>query len=950
MTDKDDIKAVFRKLAAENGQGFDPFLWQIRLFDRIKGGDIPAAVDVPTGLGKTAVMALWLIARAEGANVPRRLVYVVDRRAVVDQATRFAHRLRDNMTSSVAEKLGLADGKLSISTLRGGFADNREWLRDPSKPAIVVGTIDMIGSRLLFEGYGVSRGMRPYYAGFLGADSLVVLDEAHLCLPFEALLRNVAAHRDSKFGPISGNHAAVEVLPKFRLMSLSATGRKLPANAQASDSSIFRMENQDLPEPVVKQRLTAIKRLNLSEIGDSKKLPDELAEHAIRLGFGNSQGGVFSRVLVYCNIRKEAVAVKDLIDKEIKTRAKKEPDRVQGVAELLVGERRNYERNRLETWLERYGFLGGSSGSEIPTFLVATSAGEVGVDLDADHMVCDLVAYERMVQRLGRVNRRGGASRHAFINVVAVGPDPLKSSASDQKKQEYALKCGRFKAQKDALTGLPQLECGVYDASPRAIVQHRLCNPEIVERATTPAPLYPDLTRAHLAAWAMTSLKQHEGRTEVAPWLRGWEEDEDPQTVVIWRSHLPYRRAEGEVKAPNTLVTSFFRNASIYLSEKLEAPTDRVLDWLIKRAKAVGNRRSNEENYMREDEPVALLLDRMGDYMTFISLTKLLFLGKPIKELNKPEQQRRDKEKKDWKRRLASTTLVVNSKIGGLVDGMLDDKANSLATVADADKEWMEWLEDARESDRGANARPVIKFRVLALSSDPSGEGLITRNLDKWHHVNTFETEFSGGGAIAGLAVYNWPDEPGDENSRSFLSSPQTLRGHAEQVQKQVCEMAERLELPPEETDALARAAFFHDDGKAARRWQDAMNAPKDGRPYAKTSGGGNPFALEGYRHEFGSFIKAEKEDLPEATRDLILHLIAAHHGNARPLLSSAGCEDGPPSLLEAKAGEAALRFAQLQKRYGIWGLAWREAILRAADQQASREWERMSKGHTGSD
>ena len=43
-----------------------------------------------------------------------------------------------------------------------------------------------------------------------------------------------------------------------------------------------------------------------------------------------------------------------------------------------------------------------------PAFLFATSAGEVGVDLDAEHMVSDLVAWERMVQRLGRVNRRGG--------------------------------------------------------------------------------------------------------------------------------------------------------------------------------------------------------------------------------------------------------------------------------------------------------------------------------------------------------------------------------------------------------------------------------------------------------------------------------------------------------------------------------------------------------------
>ncbi|WP_201281692.1 hypothetical protein [Methylosinus sp. Ce-a6] len=97
-------------------------------------------------------------------------------------------KLRDALASDEAaalrEGLQLRSGRLPISTLRGQFADNRAWLDDPSSPAIVVGTVDMIGSRLLFEGYGVSRKMRPYHAGFLGVDTLVLLDEAHLVPPF----------------------------------------------------------------------------------------------------------------------------------------------------------------------------------------------------------------------------------------------------------------------------------------------------------------------------------------------------------------------------------------------------------------------------------------------------------------------------------------------------------------------------------------------------------------------------------------------------------------------------------------------------------------------------------------------------------------------------------------------------------------------------------------------
>jgi len=267
---------------------------------------------------------------------------------------------------------------------------------------------------------------------------------------------------------------------------------------------------------------------------------------------------------------------------------------------------------------------------------------------------------------------------------------------------------------------------------------------------------------------------------------------------------------------------------------------------------------------------------------------------------------------------------------------MLAEKCDTAASTADADELWRAM------KDLAAEERPLIGFLVEQVDGGEE-EGLRLPERGDWRHIRTFETSIDPRGAArSGLAVFKWPDDPSDEESRSVLSAPQSLRDHAEQVAEHARELARRLELPGEEAEALVTAARLHDDGKAAERWQNAMNAPRDeGRPYAKTRGGGNPRLLEGYRHEFGSLLKAEGEDLPSDTRDLILHLIAAHHGNARPTLSPAGCESGPPSVLESSAGDAALRFAHLQKRYGPWGLAWREALLRAADQSASRAWSR---------
>lgn len=281
---------------------------------------------------------------------------------------------------------------------------------------------------------------------------------------------------------------------------------------------------------------------------------------------------------------------------------------------------------------------------------------------------------------------------------------------------------------------------------------------------------------------------------------------------------------------------------------------------------------------------------------------------------------------------------------------MLSKESDTAAAAADADEGWRNLPDPSAQ-----RSRPLIGFRVGEVTGSEDDEGLtLPDDLDDWRHVRTFETRFDAGGiARRGLAVFKWHQDATGENSRSIVSVPQSLTGHVRQVVEQVSELTTRLGLPDDEAEAFSIAASLHDDGKAAERWQNAMNAPRDDRPYAKTRGGGNWRLLEGYRHEFGSLLKAERANLPGGARDLILHLIAAHHGNARPLVSSSGCDDGPPSLLEAKAGDAALRFARLQKLYGPWGLAWREAILRAADQSASREssgWKPSKQGGADKD
>ncbi len=139
-----------------------------------------------------------------------------------------------------------------------------------------------------------------------------------------------------------------------------------------------------------------------------------------------------------------------------------------------------------------------------------------------------------------------------------------------------------------------------HDASPGAIRKLKLRADEdeqlqvIMAAATSEPPLRPALTRPVIDAWSMTSLEKHTGRPMVAPWLRGWVDDET-QTTVIWRRNLPICENTSAIeKKRKADATEFFEHAPPHLSESLETESWRVFDWLTKRAKAILRKLDNK--------------------------------------------------------------------------------------------------------------------------------------------------------------------------------------------------------------------------------------------------------------------------------------------------------------------------------------------------------------------
>ena len=315
-------------------------------------------------MGKTSIIPIWLIALAANPqNVPRRLVYVVNRRTVVDQATDEAVALRKRLESGQAKTLAeriralrRAGGiPLAISTLRGQFADNREWSADPSRPAIILGTVDMIGSRLLFNGYGIGFKSKPLHAGFLGQDVLLVHDEAHLEPAFQALLVAVGSEqrRCKEFG-------------RFHVMELSATTRGIDseseqgAAAPGKESFVLTLTKQDLAEPEIRKHTMRRSPFTFTSLRTRRSCLN---------GSPSWHSSTTTRIVPYWSSRSSVAAVERIAE-----RLQKVNPRV----ETLTGTMRGKERDDLVKKPVFGRFLPDAKAGEETVYLVCTAQAKLG--------------------------------------------------------------------------------------------------------------------------------------------------------------------------------------------------------------------------------------------------------------------------------------------------------------------------------------------------------------------------------------------------------------------------------------------------------------------------------------------------------------------------------------------------------------------------------------------
>lgn len=956
-------------LFLESVHGHQPFPWQRELARFVsEHGHWPTLLDLPTGSGKTtaidiAVFTLALAASAGPALPPRRIVLVVDRRTVVDQAFEHAdhlarrldetndktggpledarRRVRDSLRS-----LG-SDRPLRVSLQRGGIPRDDLWATRPDQPTVLVSTVDQVGSRLLFRGYGLNPRMQPIHAGLLGMDCLFLLDEVHLSRPFAETLAQITGTLHNRGGPVLDP-------ARWQVVEMSAT----PGRRTSEAFSLGHDDRDpDRAERLVR-RLTARKHARLLDVkaGPVEKVLPPAVAKALKNAGGTARAVVVNRVAT-----ARAIAVDLQREHEV---------------ELLTGRMRQLDRReRYDAVKDRIAAGRSRSSDAAPLVVVATQSIEAGADLDFDWMATECAPIDSLRQRFGRLDRLGDlAATTGPAEATVLAPRSAVGGREDDPVYGTAVQAA-YRLLKDRHGD------EVFDVGPES---SELSDPPA--GACSPAKTGPLLLTPHLDVLVQTHPRPHIDQP-VSQWLHGFD-DVDTDVSVIWRADLTPGQLAHEGRDAGLNEEGEERHATRVVAacppsslEAMQLPVSAVRAWLrgqeqtptsdvegMPASDASGVDAPDARLALRwlgpEDSRVVTPRDiQPGDTLVVPASYGGVSLdnwdpagGEAVTDLA---------ERARWEsRRIATLRLHPETLHPGL---KLPDGVTPETDRDEADEILSDWLTTvSASSDTPGWQREVAAQLCEALP----------RRLQR-----TWMPDGEGGSYVIMTARGVTPvqeaadvdDLDGSDVTNSFIGAGQevTLDDHLAGVGRIAEEFASRCGLSPALAADLRLAGELHDLGKADPRFQQWLH---DGDEIATLSAPGllaksrkeahDPVARErarrrscyprDARHELLSVALAEGTPVLAGAHDvdLVLHLVATHHGYCRACPpASLDLEDLPVRVdldhatfsgrtqhrLERMSSGAVERFWTLTRRYGWWGLAYLETVLRLADHSRSQ-------------
>jgi CRISPR-associated endonuclease/helicase Cas3 len=1003
-----DFSAFFRELW---GADWDPFPWQMEFARRLCAGEVPEYVAVPTGSGKTACLDAAVFALAVQAALPmanrtqgRRIFFIVNRRVIVDEAYdragKLCKKLRDASPESVAGRVAEALRKISgvsnadplaRSELRGGIYRDRSWASSLFQPMIICSTVDQAGSRLLFRGYGVSPQARPIHAALVAQDSLLIIDEAHISRPFIQTLQWVKRYRQHKPA-----RCDTVQLP-FQIIQMTATP---PAGARSDQKIELTIEDHE--HPVLKPRLRGVKpaRLVTEPKAKGKAREEQMANRLVGEAKKFLTENQPRSIAIMVNRVATARSVAEKLEQE-------NPERVT----LLIGRMRPLDREAATKEIQDRLKTGAAPGppESGPLIVVSTQCLEVGADLDFDSLVTEAASLDSLRQRFGRLNR-GGRDIVARAVIVLPGDQDVPTEKLDDAAPcdpIYGNAIPRTWRWLNDLAKDGVVDFGI-NAMTAAVDAFRSARSEealtLLLSPTTDAPI---LLPAYLDCWVQTN-PTPAADPDVALFLHG-PQREMADVQVCWRGDLPEVADEGkdEWEEEWSDILSLCPPTTL---ECLPVPLHIFRDWLGSRGEfedSSGDVESQRQTDKKEDEEergiTALVwrgpedrffaqgsADRLrpGDTIVLrVQSGGWEALGHLPHAPNDPqttadmhwtcEEVRRvdvaEKATASARRRAVlrihptlwpkpeeetPAATLIKMALDPQKDWPVAEIIDLLARLLSADNPG--W---ALNSEQREVIRHIVKKGVrLDAEPYPNGQGFVLTARDLLPPRDSDETS-----------------ETGDTDADALLEAtqPQELCNHTQDVLGLIESALALLPLSAWR-EALIAATAVHDWGKVDPRFQALLRGTT---PFAAMASeiflaksGSIPASAaarnaareraelpNGFRHETLSVQMAESPfgvmALPShpILHALALHLVATHHGYARPFAPVVD-DEAPPSVSLPVNGKTititdierlehpahaldsglAERFWQMNRSYGWWGIAFLETVLRLADQAAS--------------
>jgi len=389
-------------------------------------------INIPTGLGKTAAVVLaWLWNRI-GVQIqnpkseiqnqeewPRRLVYCLPMRTLVEQTQEEVRKWLDNLLQK-ADEIGITVqqrkdlkwlAEHSPIILMGGEENDklrRDWDIHPEKPAILIGTQDMLLSRALNRGYGMNRARWPMHFGLLNNDCLWVFDEVQLMgagLPTTAQL---TAFR-TRFGSGSATHSwwmSATSEPDW-LRTVDFDPATLP--------EAVKLEEPDInAAPVKKIRLAQKSVARCAKTSkDTKALASEILDTI------KDRDGL---TLIVVNTVRQARSLYAEINKQRKDGSADERP-------ILL-----HSQFRPEDRAKQLKKVTDAEGKR--RLVISTQIVEAGVDISAATLFTEVAPWSSLVQRFGRCNRRGTEKDALIVLITPEKPLPYTDEQLDAANAE----------------------------------------------------------------------------------------------------------------------------------------------------------------------------------------------------------------------------------------------------------------------------------------------------------------------------------------------------------------------------------------------------------------------------------------------------------------------------------------------------------------------------------